>query len=84
MSPQTQQARVYTLHSPDKRVQVTVHASRPAYVYVTHHGLTEGEVDAALMKMAAQIPSPCWVIVLPTFSESQGELKVHASEKSKG
>ena len=60
---------------------MTLHSGRPTYVYVTHDGLTEGEVDAALMEMAAQIPSPCLVIVFSTFSESQSELQVHVSEK---
>ena len=82
MSPRRQQARAYALHSSDERVHVTVHVGRPTYVYVTHDGLTEGEVDATLMDMAAQIPAPCCVIVLPTFGGSQNELQVHASEKS--
>ena len=76
-----QQAVNYTLHSGDGRVQVTVHPGCPAYVYVTHDGLTEGEIDAALLGLVAQIPAPCWVITLPTFSKNQGELRVHESEK---
>lgn len=67
MSPQTQQARAYTLHSSDERVHVTVYTGRPAYLYVTSDGLSEGEVDAALMEMARQLPAPCCVVLLPTF-----------------
>jgi hypothetical protein len=58
-------AASYTLHSPDGRLTVTVYRGRPTYLYVTHDGLTEGEVDAALLALAEQLPAPCWVIVLP-------------------
>ena len=66
MSHGKQPGMAYALHSQDGRVHVTLHSGRPTYVYVTHDGLTEGEVDAALMEMAAQIPSPCLVIVFST------------------
>ena len=65
MFPSQQQTMAYTLRSADLRLQVTVYPDRPAYVYVTHEGLTEGEVDAALLELATQIPAPCCVVVLP-------------------
>ena len=37
----------------------------PAYVYVTHEGLAEGDIDAALAELSWHIPAPCCVIVLP-------------------
>ena len=55
----------YTLSAADGRMQVTVLPGPPAYVYVTHDGLTEGDVDAALMELTWHIPAPCCVIVLP-------------------
>ena len=81
MSPQLQQIKVYTLHSSDERVHVTVYAGCPAYLYVTSDGLTEGEVDAALMDMAAQLPAPCCVIMHPLFilEEMIGKESCHRS-----
>lgn len=67
MFPSQQQAMAYTLRSADKRIQVTVYPGLPAYVYVTHEGLTEEEIDAALLELAAQIPAPCGTIVLPAL-----------------
>ncbi len=53
------------LYSADRRVSVTIHAGLPAQVDVVHDGLTEAEVEAVLMDMAAEIPSPCMLITLP-------------------
>jgi hypothetical protein len=58
-------AASYTLHSPDGRLTVAVYRGRPTYLYVTHDGLTEDEVDAALLALAEYLPAPCCVIVLP-------------------
>ena len=74
MSYDEQQAMSYTLHSGDGRVHATVHRGSPAYVYIIHDGLTEGEIDAALLELAAQMPAPCWVIVLPTFGSVGNDL----------
>ncbi len=49
----------YTLYTADGRVTVTVHPGLPAYAYVTHDGLTEGEVDATLLELSWHIPAPC-------------------------
>jgi len=65
MSSSQQQAMACTLRSTDVRIQVTVYPGRPAYVYATHEGMTEGEIDAALSALTQQIPAPCCVVVLP-------------------
>ena len=46
------EAASYTLHSPDSRLTVTVYCGQPAYIYVIHDGLTEGEIDAILIATA--------------------------------
>ena len=46
-------------------MRVTVYPGSPTYVYVTHDGLTEGDVDAALLELTWHIPAPCCVVVLP-------------------
>lgn len=56
-------ASIFT--TQDQRAVVTVYPGPPAYVYVTHDGLTEGEIDAVLLELSWRIPSPCCVIVLP-------------------
>lgn len=53
------------LCSPDTRIRVTVYPGCPAYIYVTHDNLTEGEVEAALLAMTEQIPAPCCLVILP-------------------
>ena len=58
-------ATPYTLTTKDNRAAVTVYPGPPAYVYVTHDGLTEGEVDAVLLELSWCIPSPCCVVILP-------------------
>jgi hypothetical protein len=55
----------YTLSAADGRMQVTVFPGPPAYVYVTHDGLTEDDIDVALLELTWSIPTPCCVIVLP-------------------
>ena len=55
----------YTLSAADGRMRVTVYPGSPTYVYVTHDGLTEGDIDAALLELTWHIPAPCCVIVLP-------------------
>jgi len=55
----------YNLSTTDGHMRVTVQPGPPAYVYVTHEGLTEGEVDAGLSELSWHIPAPCCVIVLP-------------------
>lgn len=54
-----------TLSAADRRVSVTIHPGLPARVEVMHDGLTEAEVEAVLMDMAVEIPSPCVLIILP-------------------
>jgi hypothetical protein len=63
--------RPYTLSTADGRVAVTVHPGPPTYAYVTHDGLTESAVDAALLELAGAIPAPCWVVVLPQLLEGK-------------
>lgn len=60
-------ATPYTLCTADERVTVTVYPGPPAYVYVTHDGVSEGEVDALLLELAWSIPSPCCVVMLPQW-----------------
>ena len=55
----------YTLSAAHGRVRVTVCPGPPAYVYVTHDGVTEGDIDSALLELTWYIPAPCCVIVLP-------------------
>jgi len=54
-----------TLHSADRRVSVTIHPGLPARVEVVHKGLPEAEMEAVLMALAAEIPSPCVLLILP-------------------
>jgi hypothetical protein len=54
-----------TLYAADRRVSITIHPGLPARVEVMHDGLTEAEVEAMLMETAAEIPTPCVLIVLP-------------------
>jgi hypothetical protein len=54
-----------TFTTKDHRAVVKVYPGPPAYVYVTHDGLGEGEIDAMLAELAGRIPSPCCIIVLP-------------------
>jgi len=58
-------AQSYTLSAADGRMKVTVLPGPPAYVYVTHDGLTEGDIDVALLDLTWHIPAPCYVIVMP-------------------
>jgi hypothetical protein len=55
----------YTLSAADGHMRVTVFPGPPAYIYVTHDGLPEGDIDVALLELAWHIPDPCCVIVLP-------------------
>ena len=55
----------YTFSAAEGRMQVTVFPGPPAYVYVTHAGLTDGDVDVALLELTWHIPAPGCVIVLP-------------------
>lgn len=57
----------YTLSAAQGRMRVTVVPGPPAYIYVTHEGLTEDDIDVALSELAWDIPSPCCVIVLPPY-----------------
>ena len=49
----------------------------PAYVYVTHEGLTEGDIDVALLELTWHIPAPCCVIVLPQYGGKDVPWPVH-------
>jgi hypothetical protein len=60
----------YRLCSSDSRVIATVYPGCPAYIYVTHDNLTDGEVDAALLTMTEQIPAPCCLVILPQCAAS--------------
>jgi len=53
------------LYAADQRVSVTSHPGLPARVDVVHDSLTEAEVEAVLMDMAAELPSPCVLFMLP-------------------
>jgi len=64
------EGKPYVLHSSDSRIIVTVYPGCPAYIYVTHDNLTDGEVDAALLAMTEQIPAPCCLVVLPQCAAS--------------
>ena len=55
----------YTFSAAAGRMRVTVFPGPPAYIYVTHDGLTEGDIDVALLELTWHIPAPCCVIVLP-------------------
>ena len=55
----------YTFSAAHGRMKVTVFPGPPAYAYVTHEGLAEGDIDAALAELSWHIPAPCCVIVLP-------------------
>ena len=55
----------YVLSPADDRLTVVVFPGSPTYVYVTHAGVTEEEIDAALLELTWDIPSPCCVIVQP-------------------
>jgi hypothetical protein len=59
----------YPLASFDSRVHVTVHPGRPAYLYVTYDGVSEGEIDAVLLDLAAQIPAPSCVVMIPALMQ---------------
>jgi hypothetical protein len=64
----TQEQRPIALRTPyaaEHRVSVTIHPGLRARVEVVHERLTEGEVEAVLMDLAAEIPSPYILIVLP-------------------
>ena len=63
-------ATPYLLPSPDGRVHVTVYPGRPAYLYVTHDDVSEGEMDAVLLELAAQIPAPCCVVMIPAMMQT--------------
>jgi len=54
-----------TLSAADPRVRLTIHPGLPSCVEVAHDGLTEAEVEGVLMDMAAEIPSPCVLFILP-------------------
>jgi hypothetical protein len=60
-------AAPYPLSSFDSRVYVTVYPGRPAYLYVMQDGVSEGEIDAVLLDLAAQIPAPCCVVMVPAI-----------------
>ena len=45
-------ATPYLLSSADGRVHVTVYPGRPAYLWVTHAEVSEGEFDAVLLELA--------------------------------
>jgi len=62
-------ATPYPLSSFDGRVHVTVYPGRPAYLYVTHDGVSEGEIDAVLLDLAAQIPAPSCVVMVPAIMQ---------------
>ena len=47
-----------TPYAAEQRVSVTIHSGPRARVKVVHEGLTEVEVEAVLMDLAAEIPSP--------------------------
>ena len=55
----------HTFSAADGRMRVTVLPGPPTYVYITHDGLTEGDIDVALLELTWHIPAPCCVIVLP-------------------
>jgi hypothetical protein len=60
-----QNAPTSTFMTKDHRAVVNVYPGPPAYVYVAHDGLTEGEIDAILLELSERIPSPCCIIALP-------------------
>lgn len=61
----------YPLPSSDGRVHVTVYPGRPAYLYVEYDSVDEGEIDAVLLDLAAQIPTPCCVVMVPAIMRKQ-------------
>ena len=65
-------ATPYLLSSADGRVHVTVYPGRPAYLCVTHAEVNEGEIDAVLLDLAAQIPEPCCVVMVPAMMQIHG------------
>ena len=67
MSPCENFATPYLLSSCDDRVHVAVYPGRPTYLYVTYDEVSEGEIDAVLLDLAAQIPAPCCVVMVPTI-----------------
>ena len=63
-------ATPYLLSSPDGRVHVAVYPGHPAYLCVTHCDVSEGEIDAVLLDLAAQIPEPCCVVMAPAMMQT--------------
>jgi hypothetical protein len=67
----------YTFSAADGHMRATVFPGSPAYVYVTHDGLTEGDIDVALLELTWHIPAPCCVIVLPQLGGRDVPWPVH-------
>ena len=65
----------YLLPSPDGRVHVAVCSGHPAYLCVTHWDVSEGEIDAVLLDLAAQIPMPCYVVMVPAMMQTHCSLQ---------
>ena len=63
-------ATPYLLSSADGRVHVTVYPGRPAYLWVTHAEVSEGEFDAVLLELAMQVPAPCCVVMVPAMMQT--------------
>jgi hypothetical protein len=68
-------ATPYLLPSPDGRVHVAVYPGHPAYLCVTLGDVSEGEIDAVLLDLAAQIPMPCYVVMVPAMMQTHCSLQ---------
>jgi hypothetical protein len=71
MPPCENSTAPYPLSSFDGRVHVTVYPGPPAYLYVTQDRVSEGEIDAVLLDLAAQIPAPCCVVMVPAILQKR-------------